>query len=196
MTQPIETISDPAECVIQTVIKVLRDVFKQENSDLPPIGGGSTRVRFMAGDATPLSAWDAHVADCECAEPFLWVRLMRRYWVNTERNRFGATSFPAPFIGDAPCDLAQVVALEIGVGRCASTTDPSSCGWTDYEKDAEISLDDSWRIGLACCVASKRLTKMDGLDGACATRVAAGEVVPFGPEGGILAWMGTLLVQI
>lgn len=187
---------DPAECAVQTILCVMREVFTQENTPNPPLGGGTSTVRFLAGDATPLSLWDAHASECECGTPLVWVRLLRRYRTNSEASRFGTASFPAPYVGDAVCGGLPVVAVfEVGIGRCAVVDDPrNGVDWNAHDREAEVSLDDSWRIELAMCAASGRLTA-DGGDGPCATKVGVDAVSPFGPDGGVLAWTGTMYVQ-
>lgn len=171
---------DPISCVINTVITAMKDVFNPESVQ-PPLGGGSTDVRVFAGDAAPLSAWDAHRAECECGQPFLWVRLMRRY-----RSK----EFPAPYVGPNPCPLPVVAAIEVGVGRCAAMT-AEGCDWDTYAEEAEISLDDSWRIELALCRATAILTRED-----CAELTATDAVIPYGPEGGVVAWIGTIYIAV
>lgn len=171
---------DPVSCVINAAICAVREAFSPE-SPLPPVGGGTSKVRVFAGDAAPLAAWDAHREDCECGEPFLWVRLMRRYRTH---------SFPTPYVGPDPCPKPIVAAIEIGVGRCAAMS-MEGCDWTAYESEAEISLDDSWRVELALCRVIARLKK-DG----CSDTVATDAVIPYGPEGGVVAWIGTFYAQV
>lgn len=171
--------SDDASCAINAAICAMREMFSPDLA-FPPIGGGSANVRFFAGDAAPLAAWDAHVAGCGCTEPFLWVRLVRRY-----RTKL----FPSPFVGPDPCPLPRVIVIEMGVGRCAVTdAEPT---WKQYQEEAEISLDDSARIEGALCRAGRI-----ALDKECADITATDAVVPFGPEGGIIAWSGTLYLQL
>src|SRR5690606_21232482 len=170
----------PVSCVINGTICALREAFSPESA-VPPLGGGTSKVRVFAGDAAPLAAWDAHRDDCECNEPFLWVRLMRRYRSQT---------FPQPYVGPDPCPVPIVVAVEIGVGRCAAMS-IEGCSWESYESEAEISLDDSWRIELALCRAVALLKKER-----CSDLVATDAVIPYGPEGGVVAWIGTLYAQV
>ena len=60
--------------------------------------------------------------------------------------------------------------------------------WEDYATEAEISLDDSWRIELALCRAAALIRGIGYSAG-------IGEVSPYGPEGGVVAWMGEAYVQ-
>lgn len=176
--------SDSSSCVINHLIAAMKEAF-DPNSSNPPDGGGSEVVRLFAGEAIPLAAWNAHAAESrnnrgECGDPFLWVRLTRRFRTQT---------FPAQFVGPAPCGLPVVLALEVGVGRCAIVDlEPT---WDDYANEAEISIDDSWRIELALCRALSK-----ALEDECATNTAVEAIVPYGPEGGVIAWMGTAYVQL
>lgn len=174
---------DGVDCVLNNIICALRETFTP-NSSHPPLGGGSERVRVFAGAAPPLAAVDMHLEDegCGCGgEPFIWVRLMRRY-----RSK----AFPQPYVGGDPCSLPVVAAVEIGVARCAAVFNPE-CDWTAYEQEAEISLDDSRRIEFAMCRATALLK-----GSRCSDMVATDMVVPFGPEGGVIAWVGTLYVRV
>ncbi|UYP17714.1 hypothetical protein OED52_13640 [Rhodococcus sp. Z13] len=176
---PVVDCANDVDCVINELITALREAF-DPNSACPPLGGGTKHVRVFAGDAIPLSAWDAHRDGEGCDQPFVWVRLVRRY--RTQQ-------FPAPFVGPAPCGLPKAVAIEIGVGRCAVVdTEPA---WEDYANEAEISIDDSWRIDLALCRAMGRIERKE-----CGTATAIDAVVPYGPEGGVIAQIGTAYVQL
>lgn len=171
-------ITDPVDPVIDHVTAALAEAFDPDSVH-PPIGGGSTDVRLLAGDAIPLAMWNAH-ADGGCGEPFLWVRLARRY-----RSR----EFPDTAIAATPCGAPRAVQVEIGVGRCA-VLDPEP-SWEQYAAEAEVSLDDSWRVELALCRAAALITG-DHTGGSA----AIDDVIPFGPEGGVLAWSGNLYVQL
>lgn len=169
--------TDPAGEIVTAYMTALGEAF-DPLSDCPPVGGGTTTtVRFFGGDAIPMAAWNAHTESDDCETPFLWVRVMRR---------FRTLEFPTQDISIESCGLPRVIALEIGAGRCATVeANPS---WDDYAAEAEISLDDSWRIELALCRAS---TLVRGLGHSAGT----GEVSPYGPEGGVIAWMGEAYVQ-
>lgn len=167
------------DCILNELVSALKEAF-DPNSGNPPLGGGTTDVRLFAGDGIPLAAWDAHAEGEGCDHPFLWVRLIRRY-----RTR----DFPAPYVGPAPCGSPSAIAVEIGVGRCAVVeAEPS---WEDYANEAEISIDDSWRIDLALCRAMSKVEHKE-----CGLSTAIDVVVPYGPEGGVIAWIGTAYVQL
>ncbi len=170
---------DPFDCAINTCMSALRQAFGS-SSPTPPLGGGTDAVRLFAGEAIPLAAWNAHTDQPGCDAPFLWVRVERRYRTGME--------FPAPFVGARPCSMPRAVAIEMGVARCAVTeAEPS---WEDYEREAEVSFDDSWRLETAMCWASKELVSSE-----CATQTGLDAILPSGPDGGVIAWTGTLYVQ-
>lgn len=172
-------IEDPANCVINTVANAMRAAF-DPGSAQPPIGGGSTMVRLFAGDGLPIQAWDFHRED-GCDEPFVWVRLMRRY---------RSENFPAPYSGGDPCPKPVVIAVEVGVARCALVS-AGECDWDCYENEAEISIDDSWRIERALCFAATQLRAST-----CALQVGLDTIAPFGPDGGVGGWTGALFAEL
>lgn len=175
MTEPVCV--DPASAIVSAYMTALAEAFDPASA-CPPDGGGSTTVRFFGGDAIPMAAWNAHTSGGEdCGAPFLWVRVIRR---------FRSSVFPAQEISVDSCGLPRVIALEIGVGRCA-VVDVSPT-WDEYAREAEVSLDDSWRIELALCRAS-------GVVRSLGYSAGTGEVSPFGPDGGVTAWMGEAYVQ-
>lgn len=175
-------LNDGADCIINKVICALKEAFSPTSSH-PPIGGGTERVRVFAGSATPLSAVDMHMDDCGCGnDPFLWVRLVRRY-----RSQI----FPQPYVGDNGCGAPRVIAVEVGVARCAAAATEGGCDWTAYESEAEISLDDSARIELALCRAAALMKASK-----CSDMIALDAVVPDGPEGGVIAWVGNLYARV
>lgn len=174
-------LNDGADCIINKVICALKEAFSP-NSSQPPIGSGTERVRVFAGEAAPLSAVDMHLDDCGCGnDPFLWVRLVRR---------FRSQTFPQPYVGDNGCGSPRVIAIEVGIARCAAVNS-EGCDWTAYESEAEISLDDSARIELALCRAAALMKASK-----CSDMVALDAVVPFGPEGGVIAWVGNLYARV
>lgn len=178
MTQPVE-VEDPAEEVVNAFIAAMRKAFNPDDAVQAPIGGGSTVVRFVAGDVAAMELWDAHAAGGDCKEPFLWVRLMRRYRSKT---------FPTPSPASDNCELPRVVDIEVGVARCAAISEDGTVDWEQVAQEAEISRDDSWRIELALCIAGSALRKNH--------QVATNTVLPTGPEGGVIGWGGTAAVQL
>ena len=172
-------ITDPADEVVRQFVRAMREAFSAD-SEFPPVGGGSDVVRFFGGDGIPLAAWNAHSADTDCSGPFLWVRLTRRY---------RSEQFPAPTTTGKNCAAPRVLAIEIGVGRCAVVDmEPT---WEQYDLEAQISVDDSWRLELALCRAATFLTNSN-----VSPSVATDSIVPYGPEGGVIAWLASAYVQI
>lgn len=173
---------DPAAEVVDAFVAAMLDVFRPDQP-CPPDGGGSTDVRFFAGDANSVWPYIPHSEGAGCDGPLLWVRAMHRF-------RSMGSQFPAAYLNDAKCGaqgVLPVLAVEIGVGRCASTdADPS---WDALATAAEISLDDSWRIETALCAGAARLRTTAG------RLVAVDSVNPYGPEGGIVAWTGVAYAQ-
>lgn len=175
---------DAAEAVICALIDAMRAKFNPA-APTPPRGGGSLHVRFLAGDAVPLGAWDAHAEGCGCGEPFLWVRLIQRY-------RTTVNNFPAPFIGAGNCTTLRALEIEVGVARCAILTENGEAAeFTELDEEAMTQLDDSRRLDAAMCAAMKCATSSDA-----ALRTAVGPVVPWGPQGGVVAQVGTVWAQV
>lgn len=173
---------DGADCIVAAAMQAMREAFTPD-STYPPLGGGTDRVRFFAGQAAPISAFDFHVndPDCGCSKPFVWVRLTQRY---------RSDIFPTPWLGDAPCDKPHVVVIEIGVARCSALVQPN-CDWSAYESEAEISMDDSRRIEIALCRARALMAASR-----CSDMVAFDTITPVGPEGGVMSWMGILYARV
>lgn len=179
--------NDGVECILNATICAMREAF-DPSSTYPPLGGGSTEVRVFAGDAIPTSYIDLHVATSNCSgddccqrDPFLWVRLVRRYRTQT---------FPQPYVGAAACATQRAVAVEVGVARCA-VVEADGTDWDALANEAEIALDDSGRIELALCRASAIMQ-----DKECSDLQAIDAIVPYGPDGGLIGWLGTLYAAV
>jgi hypothetical protein len=172
---------DPAIEIVNTVIVAMRQVFDPA-SDCPPDGGGSTDVRFFAGDDARPAMLTPVTGAKNCKGPLLWVRAMHRHRSTVE-------SFPEPFRGNVSCTVKpfNVLAVEIGVARCTNTDAVPK--WETLETEADVSLDDSWRIERALCLVTGRL-------GSKTRAVATDSVAPFGPDGGTVAWTGQAYVQL
>lgn len=172
--------ADPAQDVLVHLIRSLRTAFDPQAAN-PPVGGGTANVRFFAGDSIPLAAWDAHAEGCGCNEPFLWVRLVQRY-----RTK----NFPEPFRGAARCnETSSALEIEVGAARCAIVKEEPE--WCDWEKEAAVNLDDSRRVDAALCHAMACARDADDVG-----LTAIGPVVPWGPNGGVIAVYGTVWVQV
>lgn len=166
--------TDPALEVTEAARAALLEWFKPDAQVKAQVGT-TTNVRYFAGDGAPLAAWDSHASQ-GCEEPFVWVRMIRRYRSQT---------FPAPTINTSPCGLTRVVSVELGVGWCALVEQEPT--WAEYAREAEISQDVSWRIEEALCMASRLLTR-DSSERLTGTDT----ITPYGPEGGVIAWTGVL----
>ncbi|AGT12759.1 hypothetical protein REPROBATE_23 [Mycobacterium phage Reprobate] len=162
--------ADPAAHVVATVMQAVSEVFTAPDADPAP-------VRFFAGDGPALAAWDSHASQ-SCDVPFLWVLAQRRYRSQT---------FPAPTIDTSACGLTRVISLQVGVGRCVDVSEVPS--WETYLAEATRSLGDSYRIEQALCRAAKVLIA----DGA---EVGTDTLLPYGPEGGVVAWTGVIYVSL
>jgi hypothetical protein len=172
---------DPAIEIINAFIVGMRQAF-DPTSECPPDGGGSTDVRFFAGDDARPAMLTPVTGSKNCKGPLLWVRAMHRHRSTVE-------SFPEPFRANSGCDVSlfNVLAVEIGVSRCTNTDAVPK--WEAVETEADISLDDSWRIERVLCVVAGRL-------GTKFRAVATNSVAPFGPDGGTVAWTGQAYIQI
>ena len=159
---------DPASAVIQTVLAIMRDLFSPKSS-CPPLGGGSERVWFLAGDCAPIE-------EVNCSQPFLWVRLAARYH---------SEGFPDVSVVVSPCGAPEVLVVEVGVARCASMEDPN---FDDYTNEAAVSLDDCWRLSRMQCALARELNNEH--------QVGADTITPYGPEGGVIAWTSTLDISV
>ncbi|WP_307864184.1 hypothetical protein [Mycolicibacterium fortuitum] len=173
MTAPAQCI-DPATEVVAVAMGELRALFDPAGP-CPPEGTGTTTVRFFASDGG-LPFWDGM-----CKEPFLWVRVQQRY-------RSTTASFPNAFVADNSCGSGsiRVLALELGVARCSSHEAKPT--WSKLEKEAQVSLDDSWRIENALCRIVRKLRSKS-------RAVGTDSIAPTGPEGGVMAWTGVVYVQ-
>jgi hypothetical protein len=168
MTSPCD---DPASDIINAFTAGLTAAY-DATSVCPPDGLTVTpAVYFFGGETAPLEAWNAHSADPGCDVPFLWVRFAGRY-----RTR----DFPDPVTGAVDCTVPSAIEVEMGVAWCATIA--STATPADYASDAEASLIHSWRLDKARCAAMTTLRQSDH-------KVAIDIIAPYGPEGGIMAWM-------
>lgn len=170
--------TDPAMASIAVLSESLMDAFSGDKC--PPLVGHADVVRFFAGDGAPLAAWDSHASQ-GCESPFIWVRAMRRYTSST---------FPSPTLNTSPCGAQiRVVAIEAGVGFCAVIDQSPS--WEQYSAEAAVSMDTAWRLEIALDNAACKLRYDAGGD----RLTAVDSLVPYGPEGGVIAWTGVLYVN-
>lgn len=176
MTGPVCV--DPASDVINAFTAGLAAAYSVDSS-CPPDGLTQTPpVYFFGGEGAPLESFNAHSADPGCDVPFLWVRFAGRYQTR---------EFPAPVTGVVDCDVPSAIEVEIGAAWCSNIE--STAAPTDYAVDAEASLMHSWRIERARCAAITTLRNSSH-------KVAVDVISPYGPEGGILAWMTSTHVSL
>lgn len=146
-------------------MNALRAVYSPDSA-CPPLGGATQKVAFFAADMAPLD-------EIHCASPLLWVRLAGRH-----RSQV----FPDPMIAASPCAGLDVIVLEVGVARCADMEGSRKSG------EAEVALDDTWRLSRALCLVSGQL-KDDH-------QVGYDSIIPFGPEGGVIAWTALVYISV
>jgi len=187
MTEPqapeVECPVDPASDVVTAYVKALRDMYDPKGP-CPPVNG-SANVRTLSGAGPAAAAFEDHRRQVrDCKEPFLWVRVGRRY-----RAQPGG-SLAQPIIDQATECMAnpRVVQIEVGVGRCA-VADFTKATWDDYSREFEEGLDDSWRIENVLCRAATRLRKTGH-------KIGSNTIDPYGPEGAVVMWVGTAYVQL
>lgn len=169
--------TDPAQPAVDILLQTMSRVFAPD-AECPPVGSGSTTVRFFTSAGAPLSFWDAHNEGPCCGQPFLWVRL---------DSRSRTTSFPSETVTPGPCSGQRMYSFEIGVAR--ATRMDLEADFDALDTETRISLDDSWRLEETLCAAGNRLAN---LGYSCASDT----LIPYGPEGGITAWSGILHVAI
>lgn len=166
MTDPC---ADPASAVITEVMNAMKAVFDPA-SPCPPVGGGSKVVMFFAGDGAPID-------EVNCDRPTLWVRLVAR---------FKSVIFPEPAPMVSPCGGLDVIQIELGIVRCSRMGGDITRAQQSVE--SEIALDDSWRLGKVMCAVASVLDP--------ATNIGTDMVVPYGPEGGLIAWTTNMYVSV
>lgn len=176
MTGPV--CDDPASDVINAFKAGLTSAYNVDSA-CPPDGLTVTPpVYFFGGESAPLEAVTAHTADPGCDVPFLWVRFAGRYQTRV---------FPAPVADVVDCDVPSAIEVEIGVAWCAVIA--SNATPADYAVDAEASLIHSWRIERARCAAVTTLRNSNH-------KVAIDIISPYGPDGGIMAWLTSTHVSL
>ncbi|MAY48858.1 MAG: hypothetical protein CMH38_03260 [Microbacterium sp.] len=166
---------DPANEVVAAAIEALARHFDPDQ-ECPPVGGGSTEVRFIPGDGE-IPIW-------VCDGPLLTVRVVQRY-------RSTAAEFPEPLkesVARCASGAFPAVAVELAVTRCSVIGREAKPSWSKIAAEAGASLDDSWRIEKALCDMRRLRTK--------SRAVNTDNVTPSGPEGGFLTWAGFAYVQI
>lgn len=170
---PVVVDHDSAATAVNHMIRALLVAFDPDQS-LPPTGGGTTDIKFVAGEGVILEP------DCENGLPFVWVRLAAR---------FRTKPFPEPAVVVDSCGAGEAITLEVGVARCAYTG--METDWTEVRREAEISLDDSWRLSRSLCWLQTHLK-----NAAPGTDIGYDTIAPYGPEGGIIGWSTNVFIGI
>jgi hypothetical protein len=136
----------------------------------------SQYVMLRAGDqVTPLLGTN----DDECCRGLGWVRVAGMTGVRTLGDLDNVSCF----------SQERTLVLEMGVARCAPSSDITSVPTEDQWTDAALQLDaDHGAMEAAVCCA------FGELDGTAAEEVAVGDYRPFGVDGNCIG--GTMLLNI
>lgn len=159
------------------VVEAMRGVFV--DAEKAPIGGAMATIEHRPGTDVALDG--LFVGDC----PGL-------AWVNVIRM-FRTSDFPAESDRLSPCSGTRAATIQVGAARCVATVDdqgypPDAAA---MEHDALVGLDDAHRLEVALCRAAKACDDL-GLTHAATWSAAE----PIGPQGGVLAWVQTITVQL
>lgn len=163
--------------VVGQVIEALRGVFC--DPDRPPLGGTVPAIEHRPG---------ADIALDGLFQPgcpgIVWANVIR-----IARSR----DFPNEQDSAPPCQGPRTVTIQVGAARCASTVDDQGYPPTaaQMEHDALIGLDDAERLEVALCRAWKAIEDCD-----LGVQAAWTATEPIGPQGGVLAWVKTITVQL
>lgn len=182
MTAPDECPEDWVPLIIAKYSEALRKTFDPD-SRCPPVEGSKV-VRFVAGEGPADVLFDLHKASTKnCAEPLLHIRLANRYRVKISGD------IAAPMVDkENKCtDLPEAIEIEIGITRCSVAIDERP-KWDRFEREAQMSLDDSHRLKLAQCWAASQLR-------AAHHEVGNAIIRPHGPDGGVVGWVTTVYVK-
>lgn len=159
------------------VIEAMREQFV--TTDDAPLGGKVDTIEHRPGTDVALDG--LFIGDCP---GLAWVNVIRLY---------RTADFPTESDRLAPCSGVPVAVIQAGVARCVATVDAQGYPPTaeDMEHDALVGLDDAARLERALCVAARRAMDLDVVDAAVWSATE-----PIGPQGGVLAWVATLTVQL
>ena len=163
--------------VVGQVIEALRAEFT--NPDNVPLGGTVPAIEHRPGADIALDGlWSA-----DCAG-IVWANVIRIYRTNM---------FPSETDIAVPCNGSPVVSIQVGAARCVATVDDNGDPPPPHamEHDALVGLDDATRLERALCAA---VTACDDRDLIIQGTWTATD--PIGPQGGALAWVKTLTVEL
>lgn len=167
-------LQDKVPVLAGLIVEKLAEFFDPSHN--APLGGGTQIVHVIAGEYPIAPAWGGEDGECDCNDPFIWVRV---------QSRFRTKDFPVPLVRQTDCS-STAVTIEVGVARCA----PDDLTPEQQEKQAFVQWDDAFRLDLALC-AAMGVARNQGV--ALNTALNPGE--PFGPEGLIIAWLQTVTAQ-
>lgn len=165
--------------VVGQVIEAMRSQFTSDAATAP-LGGVVPTIEHRPGADVALDG--LQYEDCT---GIVWVNVLRMYrttvWPNEDDG------------GIHPCHGALAVVIQVGAARCVSTVDAQ--GYPPppdaMEHDALVGLDDADRLEKALCIASREIDRLNLANG-----TVVGSSEPIGPQGGILAWVKTINVQL
>lgn len=159
------------------VIEALRDQFM--DAEHPPLGGVVDQIEHRPGADVALDG--LFVGNCP---GLVWANVLRMWRTD---------QFPAEVDTVAPCRGMPVAAIQVGAARCVGTVDAQGYPPTAerMEQDAVVGLDDAARLERAVCRAAA-LADERGLT----LNATWSALEPIGPQGGVLAWVQTLTVQL
>ena len=113
-------------------------------------------------------------------------------WANVLRI-YRTTGFPNETDTAVPCHGSPTVSIQVGAARCVATVDDHGDPPPPHamEHDALVGLDDAARLERALCAA---VTACD--DRGLIIQGTWTATDPIGPQGGALAWVKTLTVEL
>lgn len=161
--------------VVGHIIEALRAQFVDDT----PLGGAVTAIEHRPGADVALDG----LFEGNCSG-LVWVNVIRL---------FRTTEFPHVSEDASPCRGQRAAVIQVGAARCVSTMDDDGYAPTagDMDHDALVGLDDADRLERALCQAAKGLEDR-GLIHSCVWSPCD----PIGPQGGALAWVMTLTIEL
>ncbi|MDO5730785.1 hypothetical protein [Corynebacterium sphenisci] len=161
---------------VGTVIEALRAGFV--DADPAPLGGAMREVEHRPGADVAL---DGLFGDA--CPGLVWANVTRIY---------RTLAFPQEEVGE-PCRGPRAVVIQVGAARCVATLDDQGYAPSAeaMEHDALVGLDDAARLERAVCRAAAAAEDRGIIDAAVWSPLE-----PIGPQGGALAWVMELTVQL
>lgn len=159
------------------VLEALRDEFVYP--EVEPLGGRVSTVEHRPGADVALDG--LFEGDCD---GLVWANVLRA---------FRTTAWPSESENLTPCQGVPAALIQLGAARCVATLDDNGYApdANAMEHDALVGLDDAQRLDRAACIAAARAEE----HGFILSSTRSG-IEPIGPQGGVLAWVVTLNVQL